>query len=333
MNLKRSLLSAFFLSGQVLVGQTITYDFNGQWNGDWDTYHVQTGGAAATPSMNYSKASEGRSSGASGNILAGNVEANGYQGSLTSIYTPGGTTTTGVQNLSTTGSQLRLQGSYSAFASQPSFTGGSSEVGQVGLISAPSFTDAADSTLKLGDSVYLGFIERSWTGQVTGPPAGPGSAVVELALFQDGSIAQSFGTFSMSDYGARIGNEVYSQFFEYDLLFENLPNGSLGYKVGVNSVSFYDDNLFTSPDPTEGSVVSLGTWEGSLNSAGGLNDLTDLRVAYGAYVAPDGLASVTGYTFDHSPTGDIHDGLISIPEPTVFALLGLSALALVRRRR
>lgn len=306
------------------IAQTITYDFNSQWNGDWDTYHIQTGGALATPSMNYSKTSEGRSGGAGGNIFAGNVQAVGYQGSITSIY--GGN---GAVDLSGVGSRVRLQGSYSAFASEDSFTGGTSEVGQVGLISAPSFSNSADSILSLGDSVYLGFIEKSWTRQTL---AGLGSAVVEVGIFQDGSLSQSFGDFSIADYGGRTGSQIWAQFFEYDILFENLPNGSLGYKVGLNTVSFFDDNLFADPNPIEGSPVSLGTWEGTLAGGGGLGDLSDLYVAYGANVASDGNASITGYTFDHSPSGDLHNGIITIPEPSV-ALLGMSSLLLLLRRR
>ncbi|MGJ8725410.1 MAG: hypothetical protein ACSHYB_12700 [Roseibacillus sp.] len=308
-----------------LHSQTITYDFNSQWNGDWDTYHVQTGGNAASPSMNYSKASEGRTGGAGGNILAGTVSGVGYQGSISSIYDG-----YGAVDLSKSGDRVRLQGSYSAFANESAFASGSSEVGQVGLISAPSFSNAADSILKLGDSVYVGFVENSWSGQT---PTGPGTANVEVGLFQDGSMTQSFGSYNLSGYGGRIGSQVWAQFFEYDIVFENLPDGTLGYKVGLNTVSFYDDNLFSSPDPTEGSAVNLGTWEGSLAGVGGLSALDDLYVSYGAYVASDGNATITGYTFDHSPSGDLHDGIIAIPEPSAVVLGFSSLLILVRRRR
>jgi len=327
-----SVLSASFLAATGITAQTFTYDFNSQWNNDWQTYYNQSGGVSPNTTLNYSKTAEGRSGGASGNYFGGNVQSLGYQGSLTSVFSG----TSAQKTLAAVNDRIRLQGSFSAFSSQTGFTGGSSEVGQVGLLGSPALSNnTAGSTLKNGNSVYLGFIERSWTGQ-NGVAPFPGSAEVEIGIFVGGTLTESFGTFTVSDYGARAGSQVWSQWFEYDLVFEHLGDGSLGYKAGINTVSFYDADLNSAPDPTEGTPVSLGVFEGAIASLGGITvaDADKLFVSYGTYIAPDGLASVTGYTFDHLPGGDIHDGIITIvPEPSAALLLGFAGSLMVLRRR
>ncbi len=311
-------LLALLVSATSLSAQTITYDFNSQWNNDWVTYDVQTGGNAYTPSMNYSKSDEGRLGGAGGNQLGGTVSAPpGYQGSITSIYEG-----RAASSLINTGDKVRLQGSYSAFANQNAFNAtGVSEAGQVGLINK-----GGTNTLSTGDSVYVGFKELTWTGQnVTAPFAG--TATVELGLYVDGAQQVSFGTFTVADYGARKNSDIYAQWFEYDILFENLGNGDLGYKVGVNKLSFFYDGSIN-----EGAPIGLGTWQGSLGSNGGLNNLNNLYAAYGTNIVNTDV-TVTGFTFDHSQSGDLHDGIITVPEPSSSILVALSSCALLLRRR
>jgi len=314
------LLLSLLASATSLTAQTISYDFNSQWNNDWQTYHVQTGGSSYTPSMNYSKSHEGRLGGAGGNELGGTVSAPaGYQGSITSIYEGNGTSA-----LNTTGDRIRLQGSYSAFANQNAFQStGISEAGQVGLINKGSTN--ASKTLSNGDSIYLGFKEKTWTGQNVSAPFA-GTATVELGLYVDGAQQVSFGTFTVADYGARKNSDIYAQWFEYDIVFENLGSGDLGYKVGVNKVSyFYNGSI------NEGPSIGMGVWSGTLSSNGGLNDLSSLYAAYGANIANTDV-TVTGFTFDHSVTGDIHDGVV--PEPSSALLTAMSSfLLLIRRKR
>jgi len=228
----------------------------------------------------------------------------------------------GALSLSSANSGIRLRGSYSAFANQPAFTGGSSEVGQVGLLCSPSLSNSNSSVLKQGDSVYLGFKELSWTGQNVNAPY-PGSAEIQLGIYKDGVLAANLGTFRIDNYGARVGSQVWAKYFEYDLLFKNEPNGTLSYDVTVNALDFYDAATWDGVPPVEGTPVNLGSWQGNLGARGGLRSLRNLYVAYGAYIAPDGKASVSGYTFDHLP----------VPEPSSTLLLGVAAFGFVLRRK
>ncbi len=324
--MNKQLLTALLATTVSVSAQTITYDFNSQWNGDWQTYHTQTGGSSYSPSMNYSKSHEGRLGGAGGNTLGGTVSAPaGYQGQITSIYE--GIPTRSLVNST---DRIRLQGSYSAFANQNAFQNtGVSEAGQVGIINAGSSN--ASKTLSGGDSVYLGFKELTWTGQNVSAPY-PGTATLELGLYVDGVQQVSFGTYTAFDYGARISNgSIWAQWYEYDILFENLGNGDLGYKIGVNQVSHYYDGPTGSIN--EGAPVSIGTWQGSLGSNGGITNLSNLRAAYGTNIVNTDV-TVTGFTFDHTQSGDLHDGVIVVPEPSSSLLAAFSSfLLLVRRKR
>ena len=309
-------LSLLLTTGAGLAQTTFSYDFNGQWNGDW----LLNDPAGMNSSFNYSKDEEGRLGGAGGNALGGNIQAPpGAVGPLSVIYQPT------AYDLSTTGSSIRIQQAWSAFANQPSFLSGTSEPGQIGLINNPGTT----GTLSTGDSLYVGIVERSWTGQNLSAPY-PGSAELEIGLFRDGAMVDSFGTFTLNDYGARVGSQVFAQWLDFDVRFENIGSGNIAYSVGVNTISYY--NSIINGDPSsiiEGTPTLLFTDGGVIGGSAGLNDLGSLRVALGANITPGGDVSVTGATYDFSPSGAI------VPEPTSALMLACTGLGIMlgRRRR
>jgi hypothetical protein len=325
-NLSLSLAPAFgallfAVSISASHGQVWSYDFNSQWNGDFSNRDSSGAGNI----LNYSKTGEGRLGAPGGNTFGGSYQMlPGYVGSVAAVYTP---TTF---NLSSTGSKLRIQESWSAFASQDSYaTTGSSQVAQIGFISNDS--GAATATLLNSDSVYFGVVERFWSDQTDSSPL-LGAATLELGMFQDGAMVESFGTIDLTHYGARIGSEIYATWLEFDILFENVGNNELGYKVGVNKLTFYTPDVNTGPI-TEGTTSLVGIYEGVLATpAAGLGDLSNLKLALGGHTANTDV-SVTGTTYDFS-TSNIHDGATPVPEPSAMLFTSiLGFLGILRRRR
>lgn len=321
--MKRIATTAIILAAGSLAAQAqsvFEYDFNSQWSG-WTLNDP----SAISGGFNYSKQEEGRSGGAGGNYLGGNVQITpGGVGSVTWVNN-----SAGAFDLTSAGSSLRIQQSWSAFANQPAFAAGSSEPGQIGILNGTA------GTLKTGDSLYIGVIERSWDGQNLVAPF-PGEAEVEIGLFQDGNLIDSFGTYTIPEYGARVGSEIWAQWLEFDIYFENMGASGFGYKVAAQRVPYYNSVIDGNDSSiVEGTPVMLFTEQGILSGGSGLAALNDLRVGLGATIAPGGDVSVSGATYDHSPAGDLHDGIIApVPEPgaAVLGLLG-SALLLRRRRR
>ena len=315
-----SVLSALHLASLNTQAQTVwNYDFNSQWGG-WTLSDPNS----LSPGINWSKQEEGRIGGAGGNALGGNIQsAPGTNGSVSWINDSAGTF-----DLSAKGSSIRLQEAWSAFASQDAFASGNSEPGQIGLLSNPGL----HATRKLSDSIYVGVVEKSWTGQYSSDPY-PGEAVVEIGLFQDGVMADSFGTYTLTGYGARVGSQVWGQWIDFDIYFENMGGGNIGYKVGANSISYYNSAIDgDNTSIVEGSPQLMFIEEGMLSANAGLLDLSSLRPTVGYNILPGGDVSVTGATYDWSPSGNIHNGIITVPEPGSVAMLGLLGLLLRRRR-
>lgn len=261
---------------------------------------------------------------------------NAGNGTLTYYGNTSGTSSVPfVMDLSAVGSTFTMTMGYapnpasSGIRDQPPNVGDvGSQLMKMGMVSVTNKSNPA--TLGINDSLFIDYRETTSVAGSSGSTTG----FYEVRTLNSGTSVAT-GVTQLGGVTLQAGNATSATDtnFEYYFYVYSTTYTNAGYDTGgealfnvVMSVQTYTIN-----NPT-GATAAFGapTTYTANNVSTDLNatDLTTMYAAMGYRFPNTAMVSVTGSTYDYFSTN-----ITNIPEPTAVGLLGLSAMALLPRRR